>query len=142
RAGDLSALTRTVVNPATHLPYPGNQIPSAQIDPAAARLLALMPLPNQAGSTQNFHTVSTTTNQLDDINLRIIHNFGQQTRQQGRGARGGGGGGGGRGGRGGGSNLNISVHYRHSTNSNTNPFPALGGSTRGNSCDVPVGYSV
>jgi len=58
---------------------------------------------------------------------------------------GGGGGGGGRGGPGAGrpgaSNLNVSIHYRHSDNSSANPLPALGGQSTISAWDVPVGYS-
>ncbi len=149
RAGNLSALTRTAVDPVTHQPFAGNQIPAALLNPAAQHLLNLIPLPNQPGTTQNFHTVSTTTSHVDDINLRLIHNFGAQP-QRGRGGQGGGGGGGGArggGGRGGpgggrgGSNLNVSIHYRHSDNANQNPFPALGGTSKSSAWDIPVGYS-
>ena len=153
RAGDLASLQKVVVDPATRQPFAGNQIPASQIDPASARLLALIPLPNQAGPTQNFHNVTTSTNQLDDINVRFVHNFGAQGRGRG-GQRGGGGGAGagrapstgsgqagGRGGRGG-SNLNVTLHYRHARNTNQNPFPTLGGATSSNAWDIPVAYSV
>src|SRR5207248_790709 len=94
RAGNLAAIGRTIVDPSTHQPFAGNQIPASRIDPASARLLSLIPLPNQPGLTQNFHTISTLTNQLDDVNLRIVHNFGAPP-QRGRGGPGGGPGGGG-----------------------------------------------
>jgi hypothetical protein len=142
RAGDFSALGRVVFDPTTHQPFAGNQIPGSQINPAAQQLLNLIPLPNQPGATvQNFHTVSTTSNQLDDINVRIVHNF-SNTQSPGRGGGGGGGGGGGRGGGGrGGSNLNIGIHYRHANNVTQNPFPNLGGTNKSNAWDIPVGYA-
>ena len=142
RAGDLSSLAATIVDPATHQPFPGNQIPAAQLNPAAQKLLDLIPLPNNTGPTQNFHAISTTTSHVDDINLRLVHSFGAQP-QRGRGGAGarGGGGGAGRGG-GRGSNLNVSVHYRHSDNTNANLFPALGGSSRSSAWDTSVGYSL
>ena len=138
RAGDLSALPHVVVDPSTHQPLAGNQIPAGELNPAALKLLNLIPLPNQPGTAQNFHTVTTTTSQLDDINVRVIHNFGAQ--QPGRG---GGGGRGGRvaAGRGGGSNLNVGIHYRHSDNTNQNPFPTLGGTSKSSAWDIPVSYS-
>lgn len=147
RAGDFSASRRPLLDPLTNLPFPGSQIPTAQIDPAAQRLLSLVPLPNQSGDRQNFHSVTTTTSRLDDVNLRFVRAFGEVPQQQGRGGRGGGGGfGGGRGGAGsagrpGVSNLNIAVHYRHSANTNANPFPTLGGTTDLTAWDVPVGYT-
>jgi hypothetical protein len=145
RGGDLTGLGQTAINPITHLPFAGNQIPANMIDPAAAKLLNLIPGANQPGTTRNFHTVGTTSQDLDDINLRFIHNFGAQP-QRGRGgaqgaARGGGGGGGRGGGRGGGSNLNLTIHYRHSDNTALNPFPTLGGSSKSNAWDIPVSYT-
>jgi trimeric autotransporter adhesin len=142
RAGDLSGVAGTVLDPATGHPFADNQIPSARIDPAVQRLLNLFPLPNQTGD-KNFHTVTTTTSNLDDVNLRLIHTFGTPP-PRGRGQRGQGGGrggiGGGRG-RQGVSNLNIAVHFRRSENTNQNPFPTLGGTTLLKAWDVPVGYS-
>src|SRR4029077_13431102 len=49
RAGDFSFLRRTLVDPLTGLPFPGNVIPLNRIDPTALRLLTLMPLPNIPG---------------------------------------------------------------------------------------------
>ncbi len=101
-----------MIDPLTGLPFPNNQMPAARLDPSAQPLLALMPAPNQSGSAQNYHTVSTTTSQLDDINVRLVKTFGAVPQRGGRGGGGRGGGGGGRGGPGAGragvSNLNIS----------------------------------
>ena len=99
RAGDLSALG-TVIDPTTGRPFNGAKIPSNRLDPSALALLALYPLPNQPGTLQNFHTVTTTSTDLDDINIRLVHTFGAVP-QRGQGGRGRGGGGGGRGGQGG-----------------------------------------
>jgi hypothetical protein len=151
RGGDLSATGRAVVDPSTGQPFANNRIPSSRIDPAAQQLLDLIPLPNQDGDRQNFHSVTTTTSELDDVNLRVVRTFGAAA-DGGRGGRGGGFGRRGAGGFGGGgaarepgragvSNLNVAVHYRHSDNSNSNPFPTLGGETTSNAWDVPVGYS-
>jgi hypothetical protein len=145
RAGDLSAIAKTIVDPLTGKPFVNNQIPASRIDPAAQNLLALIPLPNQAGDRQNFRSVTTTTSELDDINIRIVRTFGAAPQGRGRGGagRGGGfaGGRGGPGGRAGVSNLNLSIHYRHSDNTNTNPFPALGGTSKSSAWDIPAGYS-
>jgi hypothetical protein len=142
RAGDLSA-TATLVDPVTGAPFVNNRIPDARLDPAAQKLLTLFPSPNQDG-TLNYHNVTTTTSQLDDINIRFVKTFGVVPQRGGRGG-GGGGIGGGRGGAGAGrpgaSNLNVSIHYRHSDNSNANPLPALGGQSTISAWDVPVGYS-
>ncbi|HTK29547.1 MAG TPA: TonB-dependent receptor [Vicinamibacterales bacterium] len=152
RAGDFSAASRTIVNPATGQPFPNNQIPASSINPASQALLSLFPAPNQAG-LQNFHSVATTSSQLDDVNVRLVHVFGAPPADRGpgrnagpgggvRGAFGGRGGGfGGRGGREGVSNLNLAVHFRHADNSSPNPYPALGGATRTTAWDIPVNYS-
>jgi hypothetical protein len=144
RAGDLSTIAGTLVDPLTRQPFPNNQIPQTRINPSAAAVLGLIPLPNQSGALQNLHTVTTTTSQLDDINLRIVRTFGA-TPPGGRGGFGGRGGGGGRGGPGGGragvSNLNVTVHFRHSDNVNANVFPTLGGGNTLTAWDIPVGYS-
>ena len=143
RNGDLSALARTVMDPRTGRPFAGNQIPSTRLDASSQALLELFPLPNQPGATQNFHTVTTSTSQLDDINVRLIRTFGAQP-QRGRGGfggRGGGGGGRGGGGRAGQSNLNVTIHFRHSDNSTPNAFPSLSGETSQTAWDTPIGYS-
>jgi hypothetical protein len=147
RAGDLSALA-TIVDPITGQPFANNQIPASRLNPATQKLLALTPLPNQAGNLKNFHTVTTTTSDLDDINIRLVRTFGavpQGRRGQAGAGRGGGfgagrGGGPGRG-QAGASNLNISVHFRRSDSTSTNPFPALGGATKSTAWDIPIGYS-
>jgi trimeric autotransporter adhesin len=139
RIGDLSELGKTIVDPRTGRTFTGNQIPSTRLDPSAQALLSLIPLPNQPGGTENFHTVTTSTSQLDDVNLRLVRTFGAQP-QRGRGGAGGRGGRGG-GGRAGGSNLNVTVHFRHSDNSLPNAFPSLAGDTSQTAWDTPVGYS-
>jgi hypothetical protein len=145
RSGDLSAIAKTIVDPLTGLPFVNNQIPASRLDPATQKLLALVPLPNQTGDRQNFHAVTTTTNNLDDINIRMVRTFGAPAQGQGRGNAGRGGFGGGRGGPGAGragvSNLNLTIHYRHSDSTSANPFPALGGTSKSSAWDIPVGYS-
>jgi hypothetical protein len=145
RSGDLSGIARTLVDPLTGQPFINNQIPGARLDPATQKLLALIPAPNETGDRQNYHTVSTNTSDLDDINIRLVKTFGAVPQRGGRGGAGRGGGGGGRGGPGAGragvSNLNVTIHYRHSDNTSSNPFPALGGSSTLSAWDIPVSYS-
>jgi len=40
----------TIRDPLTGLPFPGNQIPADRIDPVAARIIAMIPLPNTPGN--------------------------------------------------------------------------------------------
>jgi hypothetical protein len=143
RAGDLSALGRAIVNPVTGQAFANAQIPAASISPVARNLLSLIPEPNQSGDRQNFHTVTTNTSQLDDVNVRFVRTFGAQPQrgQGGRGRGGGGGGGRGGGGRAGASNLNVTIHFRHSDNTNSNVYPTLGGESKTTAWDVPVTYN-
>ena len=53
RNGDFSELNRTIFDPQTGQPFPGNVIPSNRFDPVAAAILnQLYPAPNTAGTRQ------------------------------------------------------------------------------------------
>ncbi len=67
RGGDFSAAAGlvTIIDPKTGQPFPNNIIPCSRIDPAAAKVMALLPAPNQAGS-------------LDKTNARFTNNYFQQ----------------------------------------------------------------
>ncbi|MGA2739836.1 MAG: TonB-dependent receptor [Bryobacteraceae bacterium] len=54
RAGNLSGLGTTVVNPYTQAPFPGDTIPASMIDPLALKILAMYPLPNLPGTVGNY----------------------------------------------------------------------------------------
>jgi hypothetical protein len=116
-----------IIDPATNTPFPNDTLP--QINPIAAGLLQYIPQPNLPGNFQNFHFVTSTNNNSDDLNLRVNHTLGAAPA------------GGRRGGRGAPrNNLTFGFHY-HGSNANlTNPFPSVGGSTSVRSFDVPVGY--
>ena len=155
RSGDFSESTiRNGVNagrqaqifdPVTHTAIPNNVIPQSMINPAASGLLHYIPLPNAPGAVQNFHYVTSTTNNSNDVNVRLNRTFANE-QQQGRGGRGGGRGGfqgfgGGRGGRGGrGSNLNVGLQIRSSANAMNNPFPTIGGTNKTSGLNATVGY--
>ena len=134
RNGNFSGLPIALQNPSVPQCLPPNppcvQNNQVAISPAAKALLNYIPEPNLPGSVKNFHLVTSTTSNLDDLNVRVIHAFGKSTL---RGQR--------RGGPGGGrNNLNVGFHY-HSTETNlTNPFPSVGGTTAIRSFDIPVGY--
>jgi len=125
-------------NPTNNTPYPGNIIPgfaSQTCPPAgsstgAAGLLQYIPCPNLPGNYQNFHFVTSATNDSDDLNVRINHTFGAAS----AGGRRGGGRGAPR------NNLTLGLHYHGSSATITNPFPSVGGSTSVRSFDVPIGY--
>ncbi len=54
RAGNLSSLGTTVVDPFTGQPFPNNTIPASLISPYAADVLALFPQPNLPGASGNY----------------------------------------------------------------------------------------
>src|SRR5207237_5161841 len=126
RTGPGAATSIQLFDPATRAPFPDNTIPAGMINPAAARLLPFIPIPNLPGDVQNFHYVTAVTNNSDDLNVRLNHTFGAAG-GFGRGGRAGFGGGpgstgGGRGGRRA-TNLNFGLQYRNSDNRLNNPFP-------------------
>jgi hypothetical protein len=54
RNGDFSELNRTIFDPQTGQPFPGNVIPSQRFDPVAAQIFSqLYPAPNTAGTRQS-----------------------------------------------------------------------------------------
>jgi hypothetical protein len=83
RAGDLSELTGTMVAsnpfvPAGCLDAVNKQINPACIDPVAARLLALYPMPNVPGAgffNNNFISNGILNHDVDQFDIRIDHNL-------------------------------------------------------------------
>ncbi len=71
RSGSFGA---TITDPATGLPFPGNTI-NRPLDPAAAALLAKVPLPNLPGSANNLLAVNKQTNDHNQGTIRIDHQF-------------------------------------------------------------------
>jgi trimeric autotransporter adhesin len=126
-SGPAAGQSVEIFNPATNTPFLNNTIP--QITSIAAGLLPYIPLPNLPGHLQNFHFVTSATNDSDDLNVRINHTFGAAPT------------GGRRGGRGAPrNNFTFGFHYHGSSANLTNPFPSVGGSTNVRSFDVPIGY--
>jgi hypothetical protein len=150
RAGNFSGTPAALIDPATGLPFPGNQIPAGRIDPASSSLLSYIPLPNLPGTSRNFHNASTTDTSTDSISVRVTHNF---TPSAGGGfGRGGFGGfGGGRGGGRGGLNqaqqgtsvtMTAQFQYRRGENELANVLPALGGLSDTSSLAVPITLNI
>jgi hypothetical protein len=128
-----------IYNPAMNTPFPGNIIPgfasqtcpwSGPFTNAAAGLLQYIPCPNLPGTFQNFHFVTSTASDSDDLNVRVNHTIGAAP----TGGRRGGGRGAPR------NNLTFGFHYHGSSANITNPFPSVGGNTSVRSFDVPIGY--
>ena len=56
-------------------PFPGNQIPAGRFDPVARDVIALYPLPNQAGRVNNFFFSPVMQDGTDQVDTRLDHNF-------------------------------------------------------------------
>ncbi|MCU1383351.1 MAG: putative lipoprotein [Acidobacteria bacterium] len=54
--------TSAVKDPVTGLPFANNQIPASRIDPYAAAIIGLVPLPNQPGANNFFRTADLVDN--------------------------------------------------------------------------------
>ncbi|HEV2491205.1 MAG TPA: TonB-dependent receptor [Candidatus Acidoferrales bacterium] len=107
-----------------------NMIPTGRISTQAIALLNYIPNASLPGAIQNFHFVTTTTSNSNNLNVRLIHNFGASSTAMPFPRRGGSR-----------NTLNFGFSYRDSNNAITNPFPTLGGSTTTRSFDIPVGYA-
>ncbi len=85
RAGDFSGLLpKTVLDPFTRQPFPGNRIPEERVDPVARRLLALYPLPNLLGRRSNFLHAPLRAATQDQLDVRADHTFSTRDRIFGR----------------------------------------------------------
>ncbi len=67
----------TIYDPTTGLPFANNQIPADRIDPNATKIMALFPLPNRTGATNNFFRTGLLTDDADSHNGRIDWIVGQ-----------------------------------------------------------------
>ena len=88
RTGDFSGLSPVpIYNPFgasyARTPFPNNTIPQSLIDPAAEKLSALLPLPNQFGAGgvplpfNNYAVTRTATEDLNSFDIRVDHQFSQ-----------------------------------------------------------------
>ncbi len=74
RVGNFSALpsTNVIIDPTTGMPFPGNMIPANRIDPSAAAVIAMLPLPNLPG-IPDANDARTTNNYTSTQNLNQTH---------------------------------------------------------------------
>jgi hypothetical protein len=73
RAGDLSALEGTIVDPFTRRPFPGNLIPAERVSPTALRILDLFPMPNRSGPGGNYLGRPVQREDVTQGNVRLDH---------------------------------------------------------------------
>ncbi len=82
RSGDFSQATQslgsnqtsvpvTLYNPTTHLPFAGNVIPTADLNPIALALLRYYPLPNEPGTANNYQYETAAPSNTDNLGFRI-----------------------------------------------------------------------
>ena len=74
RAGNFSGLGRTLIDPKTGQPFPGNVIPTDRISPIAQYYLGFLPIPNAQGQAQVSANVRDINNYLT---ARVDHNINQ-----------------------------------------------------------------
>jgi hypothetical protein len=114
-------------------PVTGNRfttLTNAQINPAAAGLLKFIPLPHRPdGNAQNFHYVTSTTNNSNDFNFRLNRTLGKAAAGPPIPGR-----------RGPQNSVSFGLHYHGAESVLTNPFPSVGGKTTTRSFDIPLGY--
>jgi len=82
RAGDFGGLA-TVYDPVsasggTRLPFAGNRVPSTQFDPVMQRYLPLYPLPNRPGLANNYIFNPKYTDNNDQGDIKLDHNFSER----------------------------------------------------------------
>jgi hypothetical protein len=88
--GDFSPLGRTIYNPydviagpngtQVRQPFPGNKVPSQLLDPIAAKVLQMVPVPQNAAATQNYTFSPTATQRTDQFDVRGDQNLGKADR--------------------------------------------------------------
>lgn len=77
RSGDLSQITTPIFDPLAtpRTPFPGNVIPVDRIDPIAAQLLTLYPLPTGPGLANNYTGLRYREQKSHTADVRIDHRF-------------------------------------------------------------------
>ena len=88
RSGDFSQTAVTLYDPATttyngstytRTAFPGNKIPTGRIDPVAAAVLALYPLPNASGAGYNYTFSGKSITNSDKYDIRVDSNLDSKT---------------------------------------------------------------
>lgn len=88
RSGDFSGSPIPVYQPGTKIPFPGNRIPASMIDPAAAKILGVLPAANSPGTpdladgraTNNLVEVGSTHPLSNTYTTRIDENISAKDR--------------------------------------------------------------
>jgi hypothetical protein len=67
--------SRSIIDPLTRLPFPGNAIPASRMDPVSLRILGYVPLPQTDATTDNFVYNSPSDQDQQTWDIRIDHVF-------------------------------------------------------------------
>ena len=90
QTGDFSQFPATLYNPyqtttgangtPVRVPFPGNIIPTQLLDPAAGKIIGLLPAPTSSGATNNFIFNPAGSERDDQYDIRIDQNIGKADR--------------------------------------------------------------
>lgn len=92
KSGDFSGLAK-IYDPNSTAPngsgyvrtqFPNNAIPANRINPVAAKLLALEPLPNLSGTVNNYVASPTNTTRIDRVDTRVDYDLSERDQMFGR----------------------------------------------------------
>ncbi len=78
--GDFSGFGATIYDPTTNsgglrTPFPGNQIPTSRLDPAAVKLFQVLPTPTTSASANNFTFSPPSSKRVDQGDIRLDQNL-------------------------------------------------------------------
>jgi hypothetical protein len=89
RTGNFSSFSSPLYNPyatsgtgaaATRAPFAGNQIPTSLLDPAALKLIDLLPAPTNSNATNNYTITPALTQNTNQFDARVDQNLGASDR--------------------------------------------------------------
>lgn len=83
QTGDFSAQSAVIFDPLNvvgglRVPFAGNIIPAFRVDPAARRVMRLLPAPTQAGAANNLTFTGRGTQNVSQWDVRVDHNIGDK----------------------------------------------------------------
>ena len=86
KSGNFGGFSTTIFNPyaltpnGARVPFGNNIIPTQMLDPAAVKTMQLLPAPTNGGTSNNFVFNPTTTQRVDQYDIRGDQNVGQADR--------------------------------------------------------------
>jgi outer membrane receptor protein involved in Fe transport len=73
-SGDFSKAGKTIIDPVTGVPFPGNIIPQDRINPVSRNIINQYPLPNLAGDpSRNYVSTPTDRRDIHQFTVRVDH---------------------------------------------------------------------